>query len=140
MVYACCFLRTLYPYICFVSMSSPRIFSLLKGKCPKCEKGDVFKTNGNLFLFRMPVMNETCPHCGHKFEREPGYFFGAMYVSYALTVAEAIAVFVVWELFMPGQYDYRVIALIVLPQILLWFENFRFSRIIWMYFFTKKEF
>jgi uncharacterized protein (DUF983 family) len=120
-------------------MSSQRIFSLLKGKCPKCETGDVFKTKGNLFLFRMPVMHENCPHCGHKFEREPGYFFGAMYVSYALTVAEAVAVFVAWELFMPGQYDYRVILLILLPQILLWFVNFRLSRIIWMYFFTKKE-
>ncbi len=120
-------------------MSSQRIISLLKGKCPKCETGDVFKTKGNLFLFRMPVMHETCPHCGHKFEREPGYFFGAMYVSYALTVAEAVAVFVIWELLMPGQYDYRVIALILLPQVLLWFVNFRFSRIIWMYFFTSKE-
>lgn len=120
-------------------MSLQRIFSLLRGKCPKCETGEVFSDKGNLFLFRTPVMHENCPHCGHKFEREPGYFFGAMYVSYALTVAEAVAVFLVWELFMSGQYDYRVIALILLPQLLLWFVNFRLSRIIWMYFFTNKE-
>lgn len=120
-------------------MSSQRIFSLLKGKCPRCEKGNIFSDKGNLFLFRAPVMHETCPHCGHKFEREPGYFLGAMYVSYALTVALAVAVFVAWELFMPGQYDYRVITLIVVAQVLLWFVNFRFSRIIWMYFFTSKE-
>ena len=28
-------------------------------------------------------MHETCPVCDHRFEREPGYFVGAMYVSYA---------------------------------------------------------
>ncbi len=120
-------------------MSSQRIFSLLKGKCPKCETGDVFSVKGNIFLFRMPVMRETCPHCRHKFEREPGYFFGAMYVSYALTVAEAIAVFVAWEVLNPGQYDYRVIALICIAILVLVFPNFRLSRLIWMYFFTKKE-
>lgn len=116
-----------------------RIFSLLKGKCPRCETGEVFSDKGNLFLFRMPLMRETCEHCGHKFEREPGFFWGAMYVSYAITVAEAIAVFVAWELLKPGQYDYRVIVLISLTIILLVFPNFRLSRMVWMYFFTKKN-
>lgn len=84
-------------------------------------------------------MNETCPHCGHKFEREPGYFFGAMFVSYALTVAEGIVVFILWEFFIPGNYDFRVIGLIALTLFIFWFANFRLSRVIWMYFFTKKE-
>jgi uncharacterized protein (DUF983 family) len=31
-------------------------------------------------------VNETCPACGVKFETEPGFFWGAMYFSYALIV------------------------------------------------------
>ena len=31
-------------------------------------------------------MNEVCPACGLRFEREPGYFLGAMYISYAMAV------------------------------------------------------
>lgn len=31
-------------------------------------------------------MNATCPVCGHRFEREPGFFQGAMYVSYGLGI------------------------------------------------------
>lgn len=31
-------------------------------------------------------MDETCKVCGLKYEVEPGFFWGAMYVSYALTV------------------------------------------------------
>lgn len=120
-------------------MNSQRIFSLLNYKCPKCETGDVFAVKGNIFLLRAPVMHQNCPHCGHHFEREPGFFFGAMYVSYALTVAQAVAVFVCWELLNPGQYDFRVIGLILLVLVLLWFPNFRLSRMIWMYFFTKKQ-
>ena len=119
-------------------MNSQRLFSLLKGKCPKCETGDIFSYKGSLLRFKAPVMNETCLHCGHKFEREPGYFFGAMFVSYAITVAEGIIVFLLWELFKPGIYDFRVIGLISLTLLILWFTNFRLSRIIWMYFFTKK--
>jgi uncharacterized protein (DUF983 family) len=31
-------------------------------------------------------MNERCPNCGLKFEREEGYFLGAMYISYGLAL------------------------------------------------------
>ncbi len=31
-------------------------------------------------------MNQQCPVCGLNFEREPGYFLGAMYISYAMAV------------------------------------------------------
>lgn len=120
-------------------MTLQRIISLLKGKCPKCEEGEVFSDKGNIFLFRFPVMKETCDHCGHKYEREPGYFFGAMYVSYGLTAAEALAVFLCWELLTPGIDDYRFIIAIILVQMALWFVNFRLSRLIWIYLFTNKE-
>ena len=30
-------------------------------------------------------MNERCPHCGVKFEREPGFFLGSIYINYGLT-------------------------------------------------------
>ena len=32
-------------------------------------------------------MNDRCPRCGLRFNREPGYFLGAMYISYALALA-----------------------------------------------------
>ena len=30
-------------------------------------------------------MHERCPHCGVKFEREPGFFLGSIYINYGLT-------------------------------------------------------
>lgn len=32
-------------------------------------------------------MNDRCPHCGLHFNREAGYFLGAMYISYGLAIA-----------------------------------------------------
>ena len=40
-------------------------------------------------------MKEYCSHCGFKFQIEPSFFYGAMYVSYAITVALSIVTFVV---------------------------------------------
>jgi uncharacterized protein (DUF983 family) len=45
---------------------------------------------GRIFLHSLfrgfPKMQERCAVCDLKFEREPGYFLGAMYISYLLGV------------------------------------------------------
>jgi uncharacterized protein (DUF983 family) len=48
--------------------------------CPRCRNGRIFRKSA----FRFPGMHERCPVCGLKFEREPGYFLGAMYIGYGL--------------------------------------------------------
>src|SRR5919109_5500586 len=57
-------------------MSRWRAVLLLR--CPRCLDGRIWK--------RFLDMNERCPTCGLGFEREPGYFTGAMVVSYAIAV------------------------------------------------------
>jgi len=56
--------------------------SILKGLCPRCRMAEIFRGT----LFWLSPMNERCGVCGLRFEREPGYFLGAMYISYALAV------------------------------------------------------
>lgn len=36
-----------------------------------------------------------CPECGLKYEREQGYFLGAMYISYGLALIVIVAISVV---------------------------------------------
>jgi len=56
---------------------------ILRQRCPRCRVGSIFRYS----IFRgFPRMHESCPVCDLKFEREPGYFLGAMYVSYAIGV------------------------------------------------------
>ncbi|MCW4467806.1 DUF983 domain-containing protein [Flavobacterium sp. MFBS3-15] len=110
---------------------------IITEKCPKCGKGKVFSKKGNPLLFQMPRMNEHCPVCHHKFEKEPGYFFGSMYVSYALTVAEMIITLGLTWFFLDSIVG--VIVMIAIMSILLSTFNFRISRMIWIYMFDGKD-
>lgn len=90
-------------------------------------------------------MHKNCTHCGQKFEPEPGFYFGAAYVSYALTVAlwvawyvalitfEALGLFT-WT-FEENALEFLVggvlLLLVLLPVI------YRLSRSIWISMFVK---
>ena len=56
--------------------------SILQGKCPHCHKAHIFKT-----FWRM---NETCPHCQIRFQRESGYFSMSIFVGYILALIIAL--------------------------------------------------
>lgn len=43
-------------------------------------------------MFRHPLaMNEKCPHCHHQYDKGNGYFLGAMYGSYTISLLLGIA-------------------------------------------------
>ena len=71
------------------------LYSIFKNKCPKCNEGNFFRENNLLHLKNILKMNTYCSHCGFKFEIEPSFFYGAMYISYGLTVAIGIITFVI---------------------------------------------
>jgi hypothetical protein len=79
-------------------------------------------------------MNDPCPVCGLVFQREEGYFLGAMYVSYFLaTVLMTAAYFLATWLF-PDWNQYAVIAGVILLYLPLTPLAFRYSRTIWIYY------
>ena len=83
-------------------------------------------------------MNDRCSHCGLKYKIEPSFFYGAMYVSYAVGVAFAVAAFVVSFLFLGTSLVTTFISivgtLIVFMPLIL-----RLSRNIWINFFVKYD-
>ncbi len=74
--------------------SGGAIHGIVHQLCPRCRIGRIFRFS----IFRgFPAMRETCLVCGLKFEREEGYFLGAMMIDYALGLAIAAAIGgVVW--------------------------------------------
>ena len=72
-----------------------KINSILKGSCPRCQKESMYYDKNILHLSNLLKMNEKCSHCGLKYQIEPSFFYGAMYVSYGLNVAIMIAVFLI---------------------------------------------
>lgn len=113
-----------------------KVLDVVQCKCPNCGKGKVFSGQGNIFLFKMPKMNERCSECNFKFEKETGFFFGAMFVSYALAIAQMITCFVLFWYFVDLS-PMRVFSIIAIITILLSTFNFRVSRSIWIHLFYK---
>jgi len=82
-------------------------------------------------------MNEHCSHCGLKYQLEPSFFYGAMYVSYAVNVALAVAVFIVCFAFHLGM---KVsFAAIVVVSMLLYPLILRLSRNMYINMFVSYE-
>jgi uncharacterized protein (DUF983 family) len=92
-------------------------------RCPRCEQAPLFR---GWF-----AMHEQCPRCGLTFEREQGYFVGAIYVNYVATVALCLGGFFLVD---------RWTDLSVTTHIVLWsacgvvfpFLFFRYSRSLWL--------
>jgi len=84
-------------------------------------------------------MHERCAHCGLKYDREPSFFTGASYVSYAFTVGLIITVFLLSKLlFNEVNVDYQITAISIVG-VLLAPLNFRLSRNVWINLFVKYE-
>lgn len=84
-------------------------------------------------------MNDTCPHCGVRLEPEPGYYQGAMYVSYGFTVACILIVgAILYLLGNPSQWVY--IGVVIAIMLLLVPLNYRYSRIVYLYLFGGIKF
>ena len=115
-----------------------KIINVLKCKCPNCIDGKMFYNLGNFLLFKAPKMNAICKECSFKFEKEPGFFFGAMFVSYALVAAEMIACAVLFRLILDFSYI-NVIIIAITMAVLLSTFNFRVSRSIWIYMFYSND-
>jgi uncharacterized protein (DUF983 family) len=113
-----------------------KLYSILGNKCPRCHEGDFFITKNPYNLKKFDKMRERCSVCSEKFDKEPGFFYGAMYVNYALTVALGVGWFILIYLlygFDPMIYvvSFSIVLIVTLPWM------FRTGRLVWINFFVK---
>ena len=106
------------------------ISSIVSCKCPRCREGKVFPHSAfNLFGFSKT--NDHCPNCGLKFEHQTGFFWGAMYISYAFGT---IIMIVFGVLAINLDWSFAKIAAVLVPTMLLITPfSYRYSRILLLY-------
>lgn len=105
--------------------ASQKWHALLRHRCPSCCEGKIY-TAGK--------MNQSCPVCGLLFEREPGYFLGAMYVSYAIAIVFLLLGLLVASYLLPDvDAGWLVLgcAALFLPFVPM---VTRYARVIWIFF------
>ena len=108
--------------------------AVVHAKCPRCRRGDMFSTP--MYGFKSQQMNKTCSHCGLEFEREPGYFYVAMLVSYAMFVAEMVTMAVAISVLSGSRNPWLYIGIILTTGVLLSPFNFRYSRVLLLHWMT----
>jgi uncharacterized protein (DUF983 family) len=103
-------------------------------KCPRCHQGHLF-THG-MYTEIPPA----CPVCGLSFEPEPGFYIGAMYISYAFTpgIVLLIGLLVYNLLHDPDTWVYVAsvtVAIVALQSLLL-----RYYRTVMFYLFGNAHY
>ncbi|CAM1343899.1 DUF983 domain-containing protein [Tenacibaculum amylolyticum] len=115
-----------------------KLYSIFNNKCPRCNEGDFFKYKASFNFNKITKLHEHCSHCNLKYMMEPSFFFGAMYVNYALAVAQFVAVFIISKVFLQQDILTSFIAVVVV-SLLLSPITIRLSRIIWINIFVNYQ-
>lgn len=120
-------------------LKGTKIYSIAKIKCPKCHKGDFLETRNFYKLSKVGNTYKQCPCCGEDYEREIGFYYGAMYVSYALVVASFVAWWVGFSVLSPGYDALDLVWTIIISSIILGPIIYAYSKIIWINLFVKYD-
>ncbi len=105
-----------------------KLNSILTGTCPRCQNESMYEDKNPLHFQKVLKMNDYCSHCGLKYQIEPSFFYGAMYVSYALNVGLGIVVFLITFLLLKLNLKTSFISIIssmiiLSPYVLRWSRN-----------------
>lgn len=113
--------------------------AIIQCKCPRCRQGNIFSGNMYSFSFSGQITNEYCPACGLRFEREPGFFYVSMFISYAMNVAEMISASVAtYVLGLPLEYEnlWYYVGILLITVLICSPFNYRYSRVFLLHWLT----
>lgn len=107
-----------------------KLYSIIKFKCPYCHEGQFFLAHP-YNLRRAGDLLDKCPICQRRYTIEPGFYFGAMYVSYAMTVAVAVSIWVAIMVLAPDMALHWQVAIIIGVIVLGGPMFYAVSKIVW---------
>jgi rubredoxin len=110
---------------------------IIQNKCPHCKEAKVFE-NSNLLAIKSINMNSKCSNCNYDFQKEVGFYWGAMFVSYGLATFEALIAYILCRMAGTETFDNLNLYVIIGTMIAFSPFNFRLSRLIWLYIFSKQ--
>lgn len=113
-----------------MDLKGTKLYSILNFKCPYCHEGQFFKAHP-YNLRRAGDLLERCPVCQRKYSIEPGFYYGAMYVSYAMTVAVAVSIWMAILVLAPDMSLDRQVGLIATVIVLGAPLFYALSKITW---------
>lgn len=107
-----------------------KFYSIVHRTCPRCHEGPFFVSHP-YDLKHAGELHKKCPVCDLRYEKEPGFFWGALFVSYAQTIAFSLLVFgAVWQLLPDLRYLWMA-SIVVGATVIAAPYLYALSKIIW---------
>ncbi|MBL7941071.1 MAG: DUF983 domain-containing protein [Flavobacteriales bacterium] len=106
-------------------------YCILHRKCPHCHEGEFMVTRDPYDLSRAGDLLDGCSVCHRKFETEPGFYYGGMYVSYASAVALGVVIYVATGTIAPSTTETTRLWLVLGGLVALTPVLYAWSKIIW---------
>src|SRR6476660_5498670 len=109
-----------------------RWYAFIQAKCPRCHYGDMFPSSNPYDFKHLGKMHERCPVCGQTYYPETGFYYGAMYMSYVMTVVfSAVSLVLIGVLSHWNMYTliFGNAALLILGFPLF----YRYARVLWLH-------
>lgn len=113
-------------------MSKSLAAAITGAKCPRCREGNMFPVNP--FSYRkLTVINSQCAICDASLIPEPGFYDGAMYISYAFSVALMVTSLVAINVLVAKPELWMYLSSVVGLTILLMPAMLRYSKTLYLF-------
>ncbi|MBB6328308.1 uncharacterized protein (DUF983 family) [Algoriphagus iocasae] len=108
------------------------IGAILGAKCPQCRTGRLFPVSPFSFK-KISAINSTCPHCQANLNPEPDFYYGAMYISYAFSVALVITALTAINILIEEPELWMYLSTVLVGNLLLFPAMLRYSKVLYLY-------
>lgn len=113
--------------------------AILQAKCPQCREGSLFSVS--VFSFKkLSEINHYCEVCKANFQPEPDFFYGAMYISYAFSVALVISSLVAMNVLFEDPELWMYLTTVIVSNIVLLPLMHRYSKVVYLYLASKLKY
>jgi uncharacterized protein (DUF983 family) len=113
--------------------------AIVMAKCPKCREGRLFSVSV-LSYSNLSDVNKTCSVCGANFVPEPDFYYGAMYISYAFSVALVITSLTAINVLVEKPKLWMYLTTTVVLNIFLLPAMLRYSKVLYLYWLGKLKY
>jgi uncharacterized protein (DUF983 family) len=119
-----------------------KLYSIIYQKCPRCHQGNLWKQP---FFKSLPQlirgnyqMHERCPVCKLKYEQEPGFWWGAMYIAYGLSSGALLITAFLCKYYFEMNLNQTMLVVLAVAMIGFLY-NARVARSVYINIFVKYE-
>jgi len=110
--------------------------AMLGAKCPRCREGRIFPVSVASYK-KLTDVHHSCPTCKAVLTPEPDFFLGAMYISYAFSVALVVNVLIIINFLIENAPVSTYVITVLVSNLVLLPLMIRYSKVLYLYWLGK---